>query len=533
MGIIDSLKSLISQKISSSKNFRVDIGIYTAIMLIILFSFVKGDSEIPDVSHPPFTVDDINKKMEDISIDKSALSDYDIAAEILSKTGITCGDGICDSSIGETPDTCCYDCQCPDGLSCVAGLCTEIKNADPEQIRLYLSYIGLKESSKYIATTISESYDNMLNLGACLTCLVEIGGAGCDICKGSITYFLASFIGLFGIEEKDVANTCGKDGQKLGDIEVPYLVILSSFIIGLLWVILYIVDKTNLIKKIETMSYEELVETEQTMKEEDIASEIETQAIKEVEKDKRTGVVNQWHIIKLMIIIIARPILIFMVLAGIMDIILYFAGYEADDCLNLGIKVSLGFIWAYFSIMIISGAITSFGVETITDGDLEEYYEKDVASKLVNGGKLTYRGHVARENAMFPERVDIQKEKFVEGLREAIGMGKTGKGEKKEIGFFYLEDFLGLPTAVAKILIDPFRHPAIRILLVILLLHIFQPANQELFSLITLVAISIGGYIVILMGWYSKTVLVRIAALIAEKIFSLLRTARDSVAGQD
>jgi hypothetical protein len=194
---------------------------------------------------------------------------------------------------------------------------------------------------------------------------------------------------------------------------------------------------------------------------------------------------------------------------------MYFLG-DGFECAVFGFKLALGFTWAYFLVIVFAEAVTSFGVEEVTDSDLDEYVkgmsdkDKEVLTNVTatdEERKFRPQGHdEAKENALLKDR-----------LKKAMGWANLrGSEGKKEIGYFYLEDFIGIPNFLAKLVIDPFRHPIGRTLICLILFDMFDPIRWDWNLLIGMNMVVFGAYLALCLEWELKGVLVSIAAHISD-----------------
>ena len=375
---------------------------------------------------------------------------------------------------------------------------------------------------------------------SCGECIIEVLlpgkelGVACDECAAGMDSFSMGFFWVFDVEREEFIAYCGDSHWQWGEFIVPKEIVMFGFFLMLIAVIFHFLGVHGQIKEIESLEYEGTLEKIRGQSKTWFA--IMKPVYEKVAKLKREGGGDQKYLIQFKITVAALGFLSFVLAGAVAFFLVSYALGDGIECAHFGFKLALGFTWAYFLVMSFSEAVTSFGVEELSDGDLDSYVsgmsdpDKNRLSRTTESE--TMKG--IREGYAEKGEDVVQSDEQLKGnLKKAMGWtNMKGSGHKKEIGYFYLEDFIGLPNFIAKLVIDPFRHPIGRTIIVLMLFDIFDPIRWEWTYLLQLNGIVFGAYLLLCLEWEFKGMLVSVAAHIADLFFGAFMKIGGKLSGR-
>ena len=449
---------------------------------------------------------------------------------------VGCGNQVCD--VGESPDICCEDCKCPDGQACTPLGCVGIVEMDSLGVDRLLTNVSYAEGTQRAIGQARGFASNFALAMSCGECVIEVLlpgkelGMACDACAAGMDSFSMGFFWVFDVEREEFVAYCGDSHWQWGEFIVPKEIVMFGFFLMLIAVIFHFLGVHSQIKEIESLEYEGTLEKIRGQSRTWFA--IMKPVYEKVAKLKREGGGDQKYLIQFKLTVAALGFLSFVLAGAVAFFLASYALGEGMECAHFGFKLALGFTWAYFLVMSFSEAVTSFGVEELSDGDLDSYVsgmsdaDRGTLKKVTNTpdglpeGQTTVSGEDGSENRVLKEN-----------LKKSMGWtNMKGSGQKKEIGYFYLEDFIGLPNFLAKLVIDPFRHPIGRTIIVLMLFDIFDPIRWEWTYLLQLNGIVFGAYLLLCLEWEFKGMLVTVAAYIADLFFGAFMKMGGKLSGR-
>lgn len=434
---------------------------------------------------------------------------------------VGCGNQICD--LGESPDLCCEDCKCPDGQACTPLGCVGIVEMDSLGVDRLLTNVSYSEGTERAIAQARGFAGNFALAFSCGECVIQVLipskelNVACDECAAGMDSFTMGFFWVFDVEREEFIAYCGDSNWQWGEFIVPKEIVMFGFFLMLIAVIFHFLGVHGQIKEIESLEYEGTLEKIRGQSRTWFA--IMKPVYEKVAKLKREGEGSDRYLIQFKLTVAALGFLSFVLAGAVAFFLASYALGEGMECAHFGFKLALGFTWAYFLVMSFSEAVTSFGVEELSDGDLDSYVsgmsdsDKNTLSKVTSSEEERANPEQAKDSS---EQRGVLKDR----LKKSMGWtNMKGSGSKKEIGYFYLEDFIGLPNFIAKLVIDPFRHPIGRTIIVLMLFDIFDPIRWEWTYLLQLNGIVFGAYLLLCLEWEFKGMLVTGAAYIADLFF--------------
>jgi len=434
---------------------------------------------------------------------------------------IGCGNQVCD--LEEDSESCCEDCKCSDGQACTPLGCIGIVEMDDLGVDKLLTNVSYSNGTQQAINQMGSFASNFALAFSCGECIVEVLVPGkelsavCDECSAGMDSFSMGFFWIFDVDRDEFIAYCGDSNWQWGEFIIPKEIVMFGFFLILIAVIFHFLGVHGQIKEIESMGYEGTLEKIQGQSR--TWFKIMKPMYEKVAKMKREGGGDQKYLIQFKLTVAALGFLSFVLAGAVAFFLVSYALGDGIECAHFGFKLALGFTWAYFLVMGFSEAVTSFGVEELSDGDLDNYVSKMSYSDMETLSNVTAS---EEERAQPDQGRDISEHRGVlkERLKKSMGWtNMKGSGQKKEIGYFYLEDFIGLPTFLAKLVIDPFRHPIGRTIIVLMLFDIFDPVRWEWYTLLQLNGIVFGAYLLLCLEWEFKGLLVSFFAHIADLFF--------------